>query len=215
MFVQLIRLGRTRSEVERERSLEIVERETHRLIALSNSVLAGSRSQSGATEANPELQLRSTPVDVADVAQTAADFFTPLADARKMRIELDVAPPVVARGDSGAIRQILINVLDNAAKYGPIGQTITIGVRTEGKIVRLWVDDTGPGIPAAQRDKVWNPFFRIGGTLDDSTGGAGLGLSIVRELATAMDADAALSETPTGGTRFTLVLPASQNGSGT
>ncbi|MDB4872223.1 MAG: ATP-binding region ATPase domain protein [Gemmatimonadales bacterium] len=215
MFVQLIRLGRTRSEVERERSLEIIERETHRLISLSNSVLAGSRSRSGATEANPELQLRSAPVDVADVAQTAADFFTPLADARKMRIQLDVAPPAVARGDSGAIRQILINVLDNAAKYGPIGQTITIGVRTEGKIVRLWVDDTGPGIPAAQRDKVWNPFFRIGGTLDDSTGGAGLGLSIVRELATAMDADAALSETPTGGTRFTLVLPASQNGSGT
>jgi signal transduction histidine kinase len=213
MFVQLIRLGRTRTEAERERSLEIVERETHRLISLSNSVLAGSR-QSHAPHTNPELQLRSGPVDVADVAQTAADFFAPLADARKMRIDLDFAPPAVARGDSGAIRQILINVLDNAAKYGPIGQTITIGVRTEGKLVRLWVDDTGPGIPVAQRDKVWNPFFRVGGTLDDSTGGAGLGLSIVRDLATAMDAEAALSETPTGGTRFTLVLPASHNGNG-
>jgi signal transduction histidine kinase len=212
MFVQLIRLGRTRTEAERERSLEIVERETHRLISLSNSVLAASPRQSQAPETNPELQLRSAPVDVADVAQTAADFFAPLADARKMRIDLDVAP-ALARGDSGAIRQILINVLDNAAKYGPIGQTITIGVRSEGKVVRLWVDDTGPGIPAAHRDKVWNPFFRIGGTLDDSTGGAGLGLSIVRELATAMDAEAELSETPTGGTRFTLVLPASQNGS--
>lgn len=213
MFVQLIRLGRTRTESERERSLEIVERETHRLISLSNSVLAASPRQSHAPETNPELQLRSAPVDVADVAQTAADFFAPLADARKMRIDLDVAP-AVARGDSGAIRQILINVLDNAAKYGPIGQTITIGVRSEGKVVRLWVDDTGPGIPATQRDKVWNPFFRIGGTLDDSTGGAGLGLSIVRELATAMDAEAELSETPTGGTRFTLVLPASHNGTG-
>jgi signal transduction histidine kinase len=103
-------------------------------------------------------------------------------------------------------------VLDNAAKYGPIGQTITIGVRSEGEVVRLWVDDTGPGIPASQRDKVWKPFFRVGGTLDDSTGGAGLGLSIVRDLAAAMEADASLSETPTGGTRFTLVLPASHNG---
>jgi signal transduction histidine kinase len=212
MFVQLIRLGRTRTESERERSLEIIERETHRLISLSNSVLAGSRGESQAKGTDPELQLRSAPVDVADVAQTAADFFAPLADARKMRIELDVAKPAIARGDSGAIRQILINVLDNAAKYGPIGQTITIGVRTEGHGVRLWVDDTGPGIPASQRDKVWKPFFRVGGTLDDSTGGAGLGLSIVRELATAMEADAELSETPTGGTRFTLVLPASRNG---
>jgi two-component system phosphate regulon sensor histidine kinase PhoR len=203
MFVQLLRLGRTRTESERERSLEIIERETHRLIALSNSVLAAAK---------PELQLTSAPVDVAEVAQTAADFFAPLAEGRKMRIELDVPEPAVARGDPGAIRQILINVLDNAAKYGPIGQTIIIGVRKEGKLVRLWVDDSGPGIPASERDKVWKPFFRMGGTVDDSTGGAGLGLSIVRDLATAMGADANLSETQAGGTRFTLVLHGSQNG---
>lgn len=203
MFVQLLRLRRTRTESERERSLEIIERETHRLIALSNSVLAAAK---------PELQLTSAPVDVAEVAQTAADFFAPLAEGRKMRIELDVPEPAVARGDPGAIRQILINVLDNAAKYGPIGQTIIIGVRKEGKLVRLWVDDSGPGIPASDRDKVWKPFFRMGGTVDDSTGGAGLGLSIVRDLATAMGADANLSETQAGGTRFTLVLHSSQNG---
>jgi signal transduction histidine kinase len=203
MFVQLLRLGRTRSEEERERSLEIVERETHRLIALSNSVL---------TAAKPAMQLNSRPVDVVNVAQTAADFFMPLAEARKMRIELDVEGPSIARGDPGAVRQILINVLDNAAKYGPIGQTITIGVRSEGKIVRLWVDDRGPGIPASHRDNVWKPFFRVGGTLDDATGGAGLGLSIVRDLATAMDAEAGLSEIPGGGTRFSLALHSSQNG---
>jgi signal transduction histidine kinase len=203
MFVQLLRLGRTRSEAERERSLEIIERETHRLIALSNSVLAATK---------PELQLQSAPVDVANVVQTAADFFAPLAQARKMRIELDVVEPAIARGDPGAIRQILINVLDNAAKYGPLGQTITIGVRGDRKTVRLWVDDSGPGIPAAEQENVWKPFFRVGGTLDDSTGGAGLGLSIVRDLATAMDADASLSTTPVGGTRFTLVLHSSSNG---
>jgi signal transduction histidine kinase len=203
MFVQLIRLGRTRTEEERERSLEIIERETHRLIALSNSVLAAAR---------PELQLQSTAVDVADVAQTAADFFAPLADARKMRIELDVKQPAIARGDPAAIRQILINVLDNAAKYGPIGQTITIGVRNKGKVVQLWVDDCGPGIPPAEREKVWRPFVRLGGTLEDSTGGAGLGLSIVRDLAKAMDAETELSVTPNGGTRFMLALHSSPNG---
>ena len=203
MFVQLLRLGRTRTESERDRSLEIIERETHRLISLSNSVLAATK---------PELQLRSAPVDVANVVQTAADFFAPLAEARKMRIDLDVVEPAIARGDPGAIRQILINVLDNAAKYGPIGQTIMIGVRDDGKMVRLWVDDSGPGIPASEQQNVWKPFFRVGGTVDDSTGGAGLGLSIVRDLATAMDADAALSTTPRGGTRFTLLLHSSQNG---
>jgi signal transduction histidine kinase len=203
MFVQLLRLGRTRTESERDRSLEIVERETHRLIALSNSVLAATKA---------EHQLRSGPVDVVNVVQTAADFFAPLAEARKMRIELDIAEPAIARGDPGAVRQILINVLDNAAKYGPIGQTITVGVRKNGNMVRLWVDDSGPGIPASDQKNVWKPFFRAGGTMDDSTGGAGLGLSIVRDLATAMDADAALSTTPLGGTRFTLMLHSSANG---
>ncbi len=205
LFVQLIRLGRTRSEEEKEKSLEIIERETNRLIALSNSVLTAA--------SKPEMQLESSAVDVAGVAQTAADFFTPLAEARKMRIELDVEQPAVARGDPGAIRQILINVLDNAAKYGPTGQTIKIGVRRNGAVIRLWVDDRGPGIPPEQRNNVWKPFVRLGGTVDDSTGGAGLGLSIVRDLAAAMDARAELSDVPGGeGTRFSLDLHANQNG---
>jgi len=203
MFVQLLRLGRTRSEEERERSLEIVERETHRLIALSNSVLAATK---------PELQLRSAPVDVVHVVQTAADFFGPLADARKMRLELDVAEPATARGDSAAIRQILINVLDNAAKYGPTGQTIIIGVRDDGKKVRIWVDDSGPGIAVSQQENVWEAFVRGSGTVDDSTGGVGLGLAIVRDLATAMGGEAELAAIPQGGTRFTLTLHSSQNG---
>jgi signal transduction histidine kinase len=203
MFVQLLRLGRTRNDDERERSLEIIERETHRLIALSNSVLAAAK---------PELHLQSTAVDVVHVAETAADFFTPLAEARKMRIVLDVPEPAIARGDPGAIRQILINVLDNAAKYGPIGQTITIGVRNEPNAVRMWVDDCGPGIPVAQRQNVWKPFVRLGGTVDDSTGGAGLGLSIVRDLAVAMEATVDLTERPAGGMRFTLNLQKGRNG---
>jgi signal transduction histidine kinase len=203
MFVQLLRLGRMTGQSERERSLEIIERETHRLIALSNSVMAAAK---------PQMQLRSAPVDVGAVAVTAADFFAPLAEARKMRISLDVPGPAMARGDPGAIRQILINVLDNAAKYGPVGQTITVGVRKEGPTVRLWVDDSGPGIPTSERENVWKPFFRVGGTLDDSTGGAGLGLAIVRDLATGMDAQVDLSPRADGGTRFTLSLHSSQNG---
>lgn len=206
MFVQLLRLGRTRNEAEKERSLEIIETETHRLIALSNSVLAAAKS---------DAQVQSTPVDIAKVARTAADFFLPLAQARKMTIEVRVPEHTMARGDPGALRQILINVLDNAAKYGPTGQTIAIGACSEGKIVRLWVDDSGPGIPQANRERVWKAFVRLGGTVDDSTGGAGLGLAIVRDLATAMGAHVGLSDTPTGGTRFTLEMLAATNGART
>ncbi|MGH7652956.1 MAG: sensor histidine kinase [Gemmatimonadaceae bacterium] len=203
MFVQLLRLGRTRSDSERERSLEIIETETHRLIALSDSVLAAAKA---------ETQLNSVPVDVSAVVRTAADFFAPLAQARKMSIGVDISGSVIACGDSDALRQILINVLDNAAKYGPAGQSITIGARDEGKTVRLWVDDSGPGVPSDNRDEVWKPFVRLGGTVDDSTGGAGLGLAIVRDLATAMGAHVCLTEAPTGGNRFVLEMLAARNG---
>jgi signal transduction histidine kinase len=203
MFVQLLRLGRTRTDQERDRSLEIIETETHRLIALSNSVLAAAR---------PDMELKSAPVDVAEVARTAAEFFAPLAQARKMRITLDIPERIIARADSTALRQILVNVLDNAAKYGPTGQTITIAARDEHDLVRLWVDDSGPGIAARDRDQVWKPFVRLGGTVDDNTGGAGLGLAIVRDLATAMGAHVDLSAAPTGGTRFTLEMLGAANG---
>lgn len=203
MFVQLLRLGRTRSESERERSLEIIETETHRLIALSNSVLAAAK---------PGAPLRFTAFDVGEVARTAADFFAPLAQARKMRIDVDIQAPVVARGDPDALRQILVNILDNAAKYGPTDQTITIAAREDEKLVRLWVDDAGPGIPAADRDRVWKPFVRLDGTVDDNTGGAGLGLAIVRDLATAMGAHVYLADAPSGGTRFTLEMLGATNG---
>ena len=153
MFVQLIRLGRTRTESERDRSLEIIERETHRLIALSNSVLAATKA---------EHQLRSAPVDVANVVQTAADFFAPLAEARKMRIELDIAEP----GVRGAIpaHSRYANVLDNAAS-GPIGPTIRSRAGRR-ELVRSG-RRLGTGDPASDRE-CRQPFFRVGGTLDDS-----------------------------------------------
>jgi signal transduction histidine kinase len=197
MFVQLLRLGRSRTEEERERSLEIIETETHRLIALSNAVLTAARP-------HPRKLVLET-VDVAAVARNAAAFFTPVAHARKMNIELDLEP-ASARGDPAALRQILVNVLDNSAKYGPVGQTISIGVRNGSDKVRLWVDDHGPGIPASEREKVWTPFVRLSREVEETTGGAGIGLGIVRDLAREMDALAELGDADGGGTRFTLTM---------
>ena len=202
-FVQLLRLGRARTEAERERSLEIIETETHRLIALSDTVLAA------ATPARRELV--STPFEVEAVVRDAAAFFGPLASARKICIDLDTEP-ATAVGDAPALRHILINVLDNAAKYGPVGQTITIGLRTDSDRVRLWVDDHGPGIPDSERGRVWKPFFRLHRSFEQSTGGAGLGLSIVRDLAAQMGAEVDLSSAPTGGTRFRLSMRRATDG---
>jgi signal transduction histidine kinase len=196
-FVQLLRLGRARTEAERQRSLEIIETETHRLIALSDTVMsaAGPRRR----------ELANAPIEVDDVVRTAAAFFQPLAHARKMCIDLDIEP-ATALGDAHALKQILVNVLDNAAKYGPVGQTITIGLRDDADRVRLWVDDHGPGVPPEDRDRVWKPFLRLHRKVEQSTGGAGLGLSIVNDLANQMGAEVEISDAPTGGARFRLSL---------
>jgi signal transduction histidine kinase len=204
-FVQLLRLGRARSEQERQRSLEIIETETHRLIALSDTVMSAAAPRGR--------DLAMVPIQVEDVVRNAAVFFQPLAHSRKMCIELDVEP-AMAVGDAHAIKQILVNVLDNAAKYGPVGQTITIGLRDCPDRVRLWVDDHGPGIPAEDRDRVWKPFLRLHRKVEQSTGGAGLGLSIVNDLANQMDAEVEISDAPTGGARFKLSLQRATTGSG-
>jgi signal transduction histidine kinase len=200
-FVQLLRLGRARTEEERKRALEIIETETHRLIALSDSVLAAASPS--------RRELTCDPIEVEPVVREAAGFFALLANARQMGIALDVQP-ARALGDAPALRQILVNVLDNAAKYGPSGQTITVGLRNGGDCVKVWVDDHGPGIPMAERDRVWEPFFRLHRKVEQSTGGAGLGLSIVRDLAMQMCATVEIADAPSGGTRFQIVLQAAK-----
>jgi two-component system phosphate regulon sensor histidine kinase PhoR len=193
LFAQLLR-GRTRTEPVRDRSLEIMERETNRLIALSDPESAGS---------NPALQLGSFSVDVADIVYTSVDWFAPFAESRKTRIVLDVEGPAIALGDPAAIQQILINVLESATKSGPAGQMVSIGVCNEGKDVRLRVDAREL---AFARENIRQPSFRLGSTLDGKEG-VGLRLSIVHDIATAMDAEVDLSEGLASGMRFTLVLP--------
>ena len=135
----------------------------------------------------------------------AVAFFAPLVQSRKMCLDLDVEP-ATAIGDAPALRQILINVLDNAAKYGPVGQTIRVSLHDDPDKVRLLVDDHGPGIPTAERQRVWKPFFRLHRSIEQSTGGAGLGLSIVRDLAMAMGAEVSINDAPGGGARFQLAM---------
>jgi signal transduction histidine kinase len=130
----------------------------------------------------------------------------------RVRAELDET--VVATADPRAVRQIVLNLLDNALKYGPAGQLVTVGVRRSGDDDRalLWVDDEGPGVAGADRARVWEPFERA--PLRDGNGGgapgSGIGLAVVRELAGLMDGRAWVEDAPTsGGARFVVELPMS------
>jgi signal transduction histidine kinase len=113
---------------------------------------------------------------------------------------------------------MLLNLLDNAVKYGPAGQEVRIGAMQDNGVARLWVDDGGPGIPRADRERVWLRFWRLERDRDSAVAGSGIGLAVVRELASLHHGRAWIEDAvpphpaPGGGwgsgTRVVIELPA-------
>jgi signal transduction histidine kinase len=191
-----VRLGRHPSEEYRTAALDRVDRETRRLTFLAENVLRFSRR--GRTGA-PSDRL---PTDVAADTARIVDEFRPLAAARRATIALEVDGAPIALLDRDALRHIVINLLDNAAKYGPMGQTITVGVHNSGGTVRVSVTDQGPGVPDDERELIWQAFRRGSGAMRQGVGGSGMGLTIVREIVEQHG-----GHTHVDGTTFTIAFP--------
>lgn len=211
LFAELLRKGHLQSDEERDRSLEIIDEESQRLTYLVENILSFSRSEhASASVAMERLPVREELVRVTDA-------FTPLARARRNTIEVDARDDLVAIADPRAVRQILLNLLDNAVKYGPIGQTVTIGGKMDNGRVRLWVSDHGPGVPVSERERIWDPYYRLARDAD-TAGGSGIGLSIVKELVRLQGGkiwveDAASRKSGKTGARFVIELqPATESG---
>ncbi|HYL22711.1 MAG TPA: HAMP domain-containing sensor histidine kinase, partial [Gemmatimonadales bacterium] len=176
MFSETLLLGRVRSDEERVRSLEIIDQEARRLTHLVENLLHFSRSERQVTRLSP------VPAPLAGLVSEAVEAFAPLAAARGVTLRTHLADCVVAAVDADALRQMLLNLLDNAVKYGPPGQTVTIGLTADAARARIWVDDEGPGIPEADRERVWQRFCRLERDRGSAAAGTGIGLSVVREL---------------------------------
>jgi len=199
LYLDTLRLGRAKTSAQREWALGHIERETRRLSYLVENVLRFSTLESQQPSV-PEL------VDPAAAMREIIDEFEPLARARGAAIELDAAATGLVAIRKDALRHILVNLLDNAVKYGPSEQTIRITVRTDthGRVV-IAVQDEGPGISHAEREAIWRPFAR--GSAGATTGGSGIGLTIVRELARANGGSAFVDQAVPAGTRFVVELP--------
>jgi signal transduction histidine kinase len=215
MFAETLLLGRVRSEEERVRSLRIVDQEARRLTHLVENILQFSRAERRA------IRLTPAPVAVAAQVREGVEGFAPVARARRVAVRLELDDDAVAMADASALRQILLNLLDNAVKYGPAGQTVTVGVvrRSSGSdaVVRLWVEDEGPGVAPRERERVWEAFYRLERDVHSAVAGSGIGLAVVRELVALQggrvwveDAPAAPERRAAGaapGARFVVELP--------
>jgi signal transduction histidine kinase len=210
MFSELLVGGRLRDDEERDRSLRLIDREARRLAYLVDNALAFTRGERAA----PELRLR--PADVAAAVAEVADGFEPVARGRGAVLRLASPPPGAATAalDRDAFRQVLLNLLDNAVKYGPAGQTVRVETAVRGGSVVVSVRDEGPGVPPADRERVWEPFVRLRREIDGVVGGSGIGLAVVRDLVARHGGRVAVEAPEGGGARVVVELPLVSPGPG-
>ena len=205
MFAEMLRLGWVRSDDERQRSVAIIDQEARRLTHLVENILQFSRAE----RSIPRVSLG--PIDLATLVDEVVESFAPLAGTRGVTVRTSHGGHAVARADRDALRQVLLNLLDNAVKYGPVGQTITVGTRLgiDGR-AQVWVDDQGAGIPARDKARVWEPFRRLDRAVEAGISGNGIGLAVVRELVVAQGGTVSVLDAPGGGASFVVSLRAAE-----
>jgi two-component system sensor histidine kinase TctE len=179
-----------------KQSLQQIARSSQNAAHMVNQLLAMARAE------DEQLAARFEPVSLAALAiETVRDFVPRALDKRidlgyegpEHALSSPAARPLWLRGNAVLLRELIRNLVDNALQYTPSGGTVTVRVMHDpyGQVVVLQVEDSGPGIAAAEREAVFHPFYRALGTNVD---GSGLGLAIVREIATRHGAEVALED---------------------
>jgi signal transduction histidine kinase len=186
LYAETLLLERITDPVARRAALETITRETRRLGDMVENVLATARM------ARAEEALHPSPDRIGRLVHEVLDAFQPVLASRRIEVDVDLVGDDVATIDADAVRRILVNLLDNAIRHGPEGQRLRVVVDHTREEVLLVVEDEGPGIPAADRERVWLPYARGEG------GGSGLGLAVVRHLARLHGGDAVVGDHDAG-----------------
>ncbi len=175
--------------------------ETHRMSRIVESLLAISRLDAG------EVKMDKTHLDLGDLATSTAGEMRLLAEEKSIRLHTHAATGVHVDGDRTRLQQVIVNLIDNAIKYTPEGGEIEIRVGLEGSTAVVEVSDNGPGIPADALPHVFERFYRADKARSRATGGAGLGLSIVKAICAAHSAEVKVSSQEGRGSCFRVELP--------
>lgn len=172
-----------------------------RMQTLVDDLLDLSRIESGGWTPQP------TSLDLAAVTREVWSTFDRAPEEAGVGLELDVPEGFEVKADPGALRQVLGNLLDNALRYAPAGTSIAVGAAREDGGVRVVVEDEGPGIPTAHRERVFERFYRIDAARSREAGGTGLGLSIVKHMVAAHGGSVGIESEVGRGTRVWFALP--------
>jgi two-component system, OmpR family, sensor kinase len=175
--------------------------EAERLSRVAEQLLEMTRLEAG------EMLAASSRLDFSELTANAVDQMRLLSDEKQIQLQFDGTEPVYVIADPVRLRQVVVNLVDNAIKYTPAGGTIAVSnLRLDGKAV-LSVSDTGIGIPPETIPHLFERFYRVDGARSRHLGGTGLGLAIVKSICTAFGGAVTVQSTVGAGTTFRVELP--------
>ena len=190
---------RAAADADRRHALEQIVRGTDRATRLIEQMLTLARL-------DPEsVPVERQPVDLAALAAEVVGELAPQALERRIELALAETPRAIVAGDAALLAVLLRNLIDNAIRYTPEAGNVEVALHGGTQTVELTVTDSGPGIPAAERERVFDRFYRRADV--GRATGSGLGLSIARRIADLHAGTMALEDAPDGGLRVRLRLP--------
>jgi signal transduction histidine kinase len=181
--------------------LESLLEEAQRLGKIVEGLLSLSRLDAGAG------QMERTRFDLSELVENTSEQMCLLADEKAITVNIVTKDPVEVEGDKGRLKQVVVNLLDNAIKYTPAGGKVDVYVTAKQGRACLEVVDNGRGITAEALPYVFDRFYRAANRKDEMVDGAGLGLSIVKAICTAHGGSVIAGSIPEGGSRITVEIP--------
>jgi NtrC-family two-component system sensor histidine kinase KinB len=184
--------------------LGIAIRSTNRIERLTSSLLDLQQLEAGQSLIKPQ------PVQISDLVSEAVEIMHPLLETKDQRIVVELAPELPqVMCDVDMIQRVLMNLLENAAKYLPVNGQITIGGVQEGQTLKLWVEDNGPGIPDSEKERVFEKYTRL--DPDETRKGTGIGLTYCRMVVEGHGGRIWVESAQDTGARFVFTLPVVSN----
>jgi len=201
--VETLVSGASQNQEDLSKFLGIIAKNSGRMEAILSDLTDLSMIETGA------IPLVFSVVDLGTAAREVIESLAPRAGKRQIAVTLDIPPGTALRADRRRFDQILVNLLDNAIKFSPVGGAILVSARNDGDRLRLVVEDEGPGIPPDALERVFNRFYQVDRARARQVPGTGLGLAIVKHLVQRHAGDIRAENRPEGGTRFVLEMPLS------
>ena len=190
--------AREEDAARRDEALAALRTSTRQISRLASQLLTLSRAEPGSRRP------RSDATNLSKAAREILEAHAEEALRRNIDVGLEADRPVIVEGDGTMLREMLVNLIDNAIRYSQADGRVTVSIRQEGDNAVVTVEDNGPGIPVSERDQVFERFYRIIGTESE---GSGLGLAIVREVVEGAGGSVSLGDAVGGGLVVTVRLP--------